>query len=287
MKKINIFTAKSLLLFLAVFVIGGCAEIDKDFNPGGTSVGFSLRTFNYPTFFVEGEPTSVLPIRFLLNDVPSQPVTLNYTITATSSEGLETAAPGVQYNDPNNGSITIPAGADRYQVLNLELIAAGFPAPDNRVDTYVITFTPGTDYEIGSIGYTSTTAVAFRQCEFVIGNYIGTASITDAFNNANSPYDVEISQVNANTLRVTGYRPNSIPDATDYSWTFSVNATTGVITIPHQIYTLDDLWDLGYTNWAVQGNGTFDFCNDRVSLNVTHTVDAGSYGVRVATITWP
>lgn len=150
---------KLLAFILTIGLIGGCAKINQDFEPGALSVGFSLRSYSYPTNFDETGEVAPLPLRVLTNVVPSQPVTLNYVISSPTG-----AEENVQYNDPNNGSMTIQPGSERFFTLDLDLLAAGYTgANENRQDTITVTLTAGEGYHINGIGSVSTNAIVFSE----------------------------------------------------------------------------------------------------------------------------
>ena len=288
MKKLNRIYHKAALMLLSVFVLAGCSsDIDTDFHPGGLSVGFALENYSFPTFF-EGVESAPLSLQFLTNKEPNGPVTLNYTISSPTG-----AQAGVQYNDPGNGSITINPGEGRFFDLNIDLLASGYTGDnDGRTDEFEVTFTSTDGYVVGEIGNTSTVASVFAQCVFDVESFAGTAKLHD-FGDAVgdtyagiSEYDVTVSVEGENSLRITGFQPQENGQVTDYTWTLNVNTQTGVVTVPYQVYTTDDLFGFGYTDWAVQGSGNFDICNRKLNLSLTNTVDAGSFGVFTYTITW-
>ncbi len=279
MKRIKIIGYRVFFTLLCGLLVMACTDSYK-FSPGGTSLGFTVGSASYPTFF-EGADRAPLSVDILLNAEPSQPITLNYTVSSSTDAQL-----GVQYENPNNGSITIQPGSGRYVSIDvINLLAAGYAGEDNgRRDSYEITITPSDQYAINAIGRSSTTADVFAQCVFDAGSFVGDAHLEDGF--TPDEYTVSISQVDETTLRLTGFLPEGSGDLT-YTWTFSINPLSGVVTVPYQIFTTDNLFGTPYSNWAVQGAGNFDICNRVLTLTLTHTVDAGSYGQSTHKIIWP
>lgn len=270
---------KALVALICVAVaVSGC-DTTEDYKPGDLSLGFTLGTYSYPTFF-SGVDKAALPLEIVLNKEPTSPVTLNYSVTSRTG-----AAAGVQYEDPNNGSITIQPGQGRYVVVDaINLLTTGYTGEnDGRRDTFEVSLTSASpEVAIGSIGKKTTVAAVFSQCVFNVDEFVGTATIEDAFTPAT--YEVQISKVDETTLRLTGFYPGQ---GEGYYWDFSVEPRSGTATVPFRVFTNDQLFGTTYSAWAVAGSGTFDICNRRLTLNLTHTVDAGSFGVSTHRIIWP
>lgn len=279
MKLFNKSLHKVLMAFICVStLLVGCSTTE-DYKPGDLSLGFTVSTYSYPTFF-SGVDKAPLPLDVVINKEPTSPVTLNYTITSSTG-----AVQGVQYEDPNNGSVTIQPGQGRYVTIDaVNLLTSGYTGEnDGRRDSYEITINSSSqDVAIGSIGKKSTVANVFSQCVFNIDEFVGTATIEDSF--TPDTYEVQISKVNETTLRLTGFFPS---EGEGYYWDFSVEPRSGTATVPFRVFTNDLLFETPYSAWAVAGSGTFDICNRRLTLNLTHTVDAGSFGGASHVITWP
>lgn len=278
MKLFNKRLHKVLVAFFCLAVtLSGC-DTTADYKPGDLSLGFTVGNYSYPTFFA-GVDKAPLPLDIVINKEPTSPLTINYTITSSSG-----AVQGVQYEDPNNGSVTIQPGQGRFVTIDaINLLTAGYTGEfDGRRDTFEVTINSSSNAAVGSIGRTTTVANVFSQCVFNADDFVGTATIEDSF--SPGTYEVQISKINETTLRLTGFFPT---EGDGYYWDFSVEPRSGTATVPFRIFTNDLLFETPYSAWAVAGSGTFDICNRRLTLNLTHTVDAGSFGGATHRITWP
>lgn len=272
----NIFRA--LVALICLGVAAGCSTTE-DYKPGDLSLGFTVGTYSYPTFF-SGLDKAPLPLDIVINKELTSPLTLNYTITSRTG-----ATQGVQYEDANNGSITLQPGQGRYVTIDaINLLTTGYTGEnDGRRDTFDIEITSSSpSVAVGSIGKTKTVAAVFSQCVFNIDEFVGTATIEDSFTPAT--YEVQISKVNETTLRLTGFFAE---EGDGYYWDFEIEPRSGTTTVARRVFTNDLLFGTPYSAWAVAGSGTFDICNRRLTLSLLHTVDAGSFGSATHRIIWP
>ncbi|POY36958.1 hypothetical protein C3K47_07795 [Solitalea longa] len=84
-------------------------------------------------------------------------------------------------------------------------------------------------------------------------------------------YPVTITLEGENTFRITGWVED--PTAT---FTMTVDPVNRTINIPKQTVLADFF---GYHNYSVEGTGTLDACSTSITINVSNTVDEGSFGI--------
>lgn len=183
-----------------------------------------------------------------------------------------TAVAGAQYTAPSE--ITIPAGKT-VDTLNIQGLFNGYIA--GRVDTLSVKITNGDGY-INKNGYSdSVLLVMKRTCALNINDITGTMQVVSDGWGDYSPGDlVTVTKVDATTASFMYLADNPQPII------MKINPTTYAVTVAKQVY------GSGYgSGWAygdisaqsVAGSASVvDPCDRTISVRLTHTVAAGSFG---------
>lgn len=113
-------------------------------------------------------------------------------------------------------------------------------------------------------------------CALNLDNFVGTVSIEDP-DFYEGVYSTTIEKVDATHLKINNYAEEG------GSIVLTIDPSTRAITVPKQVWGPK----LGsYTNPAAQGKGEIDACKNIIKLALTHTVDQGSFGNALITITY-
>lgn len=104
-------------------------------------------------------------------------------------------------------------------------------------------------------------------CPLVIDDFVGTATIVDAF--WEETYDVELYKISDTKLGMKGLFKGSV------DLTIEIDPSVHTVVIPKTVIFPTFY---GNTNLTVQGSGTIDSCNGMISFSGPATVDQGSYG---------
>jgi hypothetical protein len=184
-----------------------------------------------------------------------------------------TAVAGVQYTAPSE--ITIPAGKT-LDTLSIQGLFNGYTT--GRLDTLKVTITNEGGY-VNKNGYSdSVLLVMKRTCPFNIDDISGNMQVVSDGWGDYAPGDlITLTKVNATTVSFIYPADNPQPIL------MSINPTTYTVTVAKQVYGSG----YGGASWtdgplsvqSVAGSASIvDPCDKTISVRLTHTVAAGSYG---------
>ncbi|WP_025763873.1 hypothetical protein [Dyadobacter tibetensis] len=112
-------------------------------------------------------------------------------------------------------------------------------------------------------------------CPLDLDNFVGEFTIDDP-NFWEASYPVTVTREGDNVLVIKGFVED--PDAVIK---ITIDPKTTKVAVAKQVFAASFV---GYTNGAVQGTGEINACNNSISLNLTYTVDQGSFGTYGLTI---
>jgi hypothetical protein len=110
-------------------------------------------------------------------------------------------------------------------------------------------------------------------CPLDLDEFVGEFTIDDPFF-YEGEYPVTISREGDNVLVIEGFNEDATIKVT-------VNPQTTKVTVPSTMIAADFF---GYTNLKVVGGGEINACANTITLNLTYTVDQGSFGTGGLTI---
>jgi hypothetical protein len=184
-----------------------------------------------------------------------------------------TAVAGVQYTAPSE--ITIPAGK-AMDTLSIQGLFAGYTT--GRLDTLKVKIINETGY-VSKNGYSdSVMLVMKRTCPLNLDNLSGTMQVVSDEWGDYSPGDlITLTKVNSSTISFLYLADNPMPIL------MSINPTTYAVTVANQVYGSGyggGSWPYGNISCkSVDGaSSVVDPCENTISVKLTHTVSAGSFG---------
>ena len=181
-----------------------------------------------------------------------------------------TAVAGTQYTAP--AEITIPAGK-AVDTLNIQGLFNGYTA--GRIDTLLVKISSG---DVTKNGYSdSVLLVMKRTCALNIDDISGNMQVVSDGWGDYSPGDmITVTKVNATTLSFLYLADNPRPII------MSINPSTYAVTVAKQVYGsgYGAGWTYGDISCqSVAGSASIvDPCDKTISVRLTHTVAAGSFG---------
>lgn len=108
-------------------------------------------------------------------------------------------------------------------------------------------------------------------CPLDISAFVGNATVVDDYFWGDT-YPVTVTQPSPGVLQVTGI--NQEPGE---SVLINIDSKAFTATVPSQIIDPAPSF-FSYTNLTMAGSGTVDACNNVITMNITWTVDQGSFG---------
>lgn len=181
------------------------------------------------------------------------------------------AAAGIAVQDMGAG--------DRLDIYNFTTLEDGRVYPSDvqlEPDNSVSNVTPNIQNSAISTSFT-TKLVFFISCPFNADAAVGEYLITRDDFETSLDYDRPIQVVKESETEVTFINLFSHPEM--YDVTVSVNLASGVATVARQPAWHCDNFGCGFGEGRVDGGGFFFSCTGFVTLDLRHTVDAGSFGV--------
>jgi hypothetical protein len=249
-KALNIIMVASLL---AMFLVN-CKE-EKSLYDGPMLVHFND---SEGSFYVQ-DKAMTYEIYVGLPFIANKDITVGVAIDAQGTSAVE----GVSFSIANK-SVTIPAGQS-YAKIEINGIYAG-TSPTG--DTLKLDISSVSDGEIADFK-NSYVLMIYQYCPFNIDDLVGTYDFTS--NAFEDTWTVDVQKVDDHTLRAmdlyeTGYNIDIVLDDSDPS-----NFTATVAKQPAWTHS-------SYGVASVKGAGTFSACSQTITVNLAHTVSAGSFG---------
>lgn len=221
------------------------------------------------SYIVKDNPASEFKIPVGLTTRRTSAVTVNVTLTSPTN-----AASGVQYTLPSS-SVTIPADST-IQYITVKGIYAGYPLGANRRDTLLFTITGEAPGDFNQ----TYTLIMQGSCDVNLNNLLGAYANTNELfgTSAYGPYTTTITAVQSLSPTSGTITVSNIWDVVP-SWapiTFTLDWSSGnKITLIEQ----SGIGDAGTINSNYAGsdisvrpfagaNGTFDYCNSKLTLKM-------------------
>lgn len=189
------------------------------------------------------------------------------------SYSSRTAVAGAQYSAPSE--VTIPAGKAQ-DTLTIQGIFAGYTT--GRLDTLKIKIENESGY-VAKNGYSdSIMLIMKRTCPLNADDLSGTMEVvSDGWGDYGAGDQVTLTKINSTTISFLYLADNPQPII------MSINPSTYAVTVVKQVYGSGyggGSWTYGDISCqSVAGAASVaDPCENTISVNLTHTVAAGSFG---------
>lgn len=110
-------------------------------------------------------------------------------------------------------------------------------------------------------------------CPLNIGYFTGTKTISDGW--WESDYQVSVNQTSGTELTVSGLFENNV----DNDLVITLDTLTHTVSIAKQVLVYNtSIWGMdAYTNFSLEGSGTIDACNRKITFTAVPRVDQGTF----------
>ena len=177
------------------------------------------------------------------------------------------AVQGVQYTAPTE--LTIKAGKT-IDTLKIQGLFAGYPT--GRLDTLKIKITSGSGFVNKNAYQDSVMLIMKKTCPIVVADFAGDFEVLDDEWQDYFAGDIVPLTVSGDTIMFKYAAGNAQPIK------LLVNKTNGVVTVAKQVYGNYGPDAFSAQSLAGSADNFVNPCDKIVSVRLTHTVAAGSYG---------
>ena len=266
----NKFINRFFLAGLVVLTVASCKKnnlvVDQDPLAVPEAARFliaptaSNNYYNYNILEIPA-PGSVFNLPVGISTVSNVDRKVMFTITSRR------AVQGVQYTAPTE--LTIKAG-QTIDTLKIQGLFAGYPT--GRLDTLKIKITSGSGFVNKNAYQDSVMLIMKKTCPVVVADFAGDFEVLDDEWQDYFAGDIVPLTVSGDTIMFKYLAGNAQPIK------LLVNKTNGVVTVAKQVYGNYGPDPFSVQSLAGSADNFVNPCDKIVSVRLTHTVAAGSYG---------